>query len=76
MGDMFVALEFAEGGSLDTHLAGYGSKVSLAGDEKLSILRDVASGLANVHAARLVHRDVAARNVVLTAEKQGAYVGI
>jgi tetratricopeptide (TPR) repeat protein len=36
--------------------------------ETCKILRDVASGLALLHARRLIHRDLSARNVWLTAD--------
>lgn len=74
--DMFVALEHVTGGGLDQYLSCYGPerrrrRRELGDKEKLGVLRDIASGLSNVHAARLTHRDIAARNCLVTEGCQG-----
>lgn len=79
--DMFVALEHVTGGGLDQYLSCYGPEKrrrrrELGDKEKLSVLRDIASGLSNVHAARLTHRDIAARNCLVTECCQGMMVHI
>ncbi len=52
------------GGSLDAVLA------SLTEDERVVVLSDVATALAALHAALVLHRDVAMRNVLLDARKR------
>jgi serine/threonine-protein kinase len=57
-----VVSEYADGGSAD--------KAGLQDDlpRALAVLRDVAEGLADLHELDLVHRDVAARNILLKRE--------
>lgn len=62
-----LVLEYAERGSLESLVkAGFNDHSSL-----LAISRDAACGVSCLHAAGLVHNDLAARNVVVT----GDYVG-
>jgi len=61
-----IVLQFCDGGSLLSRL--YGRKPGtplLSSSEMQSIALDIARGLNHLHFARLVHRDVAARNVLL-----------
>jgi serine/threonine protein kinase len=63
-----LVLEYCSGGSLDVALYG---PTPLPFDPKtlLSIARGCALGLEHMHAEHLVHRDVAARNVLLDEYK-------
>uniref|UniRef100_A0A7S1YGR3 Non-specific protein-tyrosine kinase n=1 Tax=Sexangularia sp. CB-2014 TaxID=1486929 RepID=A0A7S1YGR3_9EUKA len=61
-----IVLQFCDGGSLLSRLYGKQDGVkSLAELERQSIALDIARGLEHLHRARVVHRDVAARNVLL-----------
>jgi serine/threonine protein kinase len=59
----FIALEFIEGRSLSERLRER-NRLSLA--EARAMIRDVAAGLADVHAAGVLHCDVKPQNVVET----------
>jgi serine/threonine protein kinase len=59
-----IVLEFCAGGALDELLYGK-RKRDFPSEQLVAIGRDVALGLAHLHAERVVHRDVAARNVLL-----------
>jgi serine/threonine protein kinase len=61
-----IVLDFCGGGSLEAALldpAGGGSEWTL--DDKLAIAHDCAAGLTHLHREGIVHRDIAARNVLL-----------
>jgi serine/threonine protein kinase len=61
-----IVLQFCDGGSLLSRLYGKQEGVkSLAELERQSIALDIARGLEHLHRSRVVHRDVAARNVLL-----------
>jgi len=59
----FLALEFAEGGSLARRLA----SGPLAAAEAARVAEETANGLAAVHVGQIVHRDLKPANVLLTA---------
>ncbi len=60
----YLALEYCAGGTLDQHLLERGRlKVARA----LEIVEQIATGLAHVHARRVLHRDVKPANVFLDA---------
>ena len=69
-----IVLEYVERGSLEGLLKQCGvtdssSGVALAEPTlRLSIGRDVASGLSNIHSAGIVHNDIAARNVLVAQD--------
>jgi serine/threonine protein kinase len=62
-----IVLQFCNGGSLVDRL--YGEKADdalpLTPLELQNVVIDVAKGLTHLHRARVIHRDVAARNVLL-----------
>ncbi|MDR9391352.1 MAG: serine/threonine-protein kinase [Trueperaceae bacterium] len=58
----YLALEYCAGGTLDQHLLERGR---MGIERAVRIVEDVASGLAHVHARRVVHRDVKPANVFL-----------
>lgn len=62
-----MVLEHCGGGSLDSALnkGGKGGYSAPSAAAKLRWCRDVASGLANMHSAGVLHCDVACRNVLL-----------
>ncbi len=60
----FVVTQYLEGGSVRDLLTG--GRVPLP--RALALARDLALALADLHARRLVHRDVAPENIWLTAE--------
>jgi serine/threonine protein kinase len=68
-GDPFLCvMEYCEKGSLQSHLKAHGSTMLLG--EKMDISLGIARGLAYLHSLNFVHRDVAARNVLLSAITQ------
>jgi serine/threonine protein kinase len=56
-----------DSGSLDK----WAFKGKLVDEEKISILSNVAKALAHIHKSRIVHRDIAARNVLLQSSTRG-----
>ena len=59
----YLALEMCHGGTLDQYLLERGR---LPLEEAVRLVEDVAEGLANLHAQRILHRDVKPANVFLT----------
>jgi len=59
-----IITEYLAGGSLDKFL----QNNECTTNEILHILLDVAMGVAHLHTEQIVHRDIAARNVLLTGE--------
>jgi nitrite reductase/ring-hydroxylating ferredoxin subunit len=65
-GAPFLVMELVEGGSLDDRRERFGD-VQWA----LTLLAQVAAGLAELHAAGVVHRDLKPSNVLLSGEGDG-----
>jgi len=60
-----IVLEYCVGGSLDKLL--FQTKVTLSDGHKIRLVRGIAVGMLHLHKNNIVHRDPAARNVLLTA---------
>ena len=58
-----MLLEFMDLGDLRGYLASHGPNIHT--EERLSYCTEIASGLAYLASVPIVHRDVAARNVLL-----------
>jgi serine/threonine protein kinase len=63
---LMVVIEFCEHGSLDRYLR----KTTLTELERLGLAGDCAEGLAYLASRKFVHRDIAARNVLLNSERR------
>jgi serine/threonine-protein kinase len=61
-GQLFIAMAFYEGETLARRIA----RGPLPVDEAVSIIRQVAQGLAVAHAAGIIHRDVKPANIIMT----------
>jgi serine/threonine protein kinase len=67
-GDIGAVVEFCAQGALVDAL--YGEKArDFSPDELLQIAYDAACGVMHLHANKIVHRDIAARNVLLAGKK-------
>ena len=74
-GDLALVLEFCSHGALENAL--YGSEdelIAFSAKQKLSIAHDSACGLAHIHTQNLIHRDIAARNILLHTSELTAKV--
>ncbi len=60
---IILVIEYCNGGSLDDKL--FESQERLPKDQKLAWIYGVAKGLGHLHANNIVHRDIAARNILL-----------
>lgn len=63
-------LQFAEKGSLQEFLQAHGTSTiaELTGGSMVRIARDVCAGLAYLQRNKFIHRDVAARNVLIFSD--------
>jgi len=59
----YLVMEFVPGGSVDRYLEKKGAKLSVAA--RVQILIEAASGLAYLHSMGFLHRDIAARNMLI-----------
>ncbi len=58
-----MILEFCDGGSLDTKLFQTSQELNTA--DQLAMVSSIAKGLYHLHKNQIVHRDMAARNILL-----------
>jgi serine/threonine protein kinase len=66
-GDLFLLLEWMEGGSLYDALGNHADRPVLP-RVRLSIARNVADGLEYLHSRGIVHRDIKSLNILLTSD--------
>jgi serine/threonine-protein kinase len=67
-GEVFLALEYAPGGSLETTL----HEQPLSVNRVAQVATDICAGLSALHAAGIVHRDIKPSNIVLRADGSAA----
>jgi len=60
-----IILEYLEGGALDNYL----ESNSISIKEKVALIKGICAGLQHLAKERVVHRDIAARNILLDAQK-------
>jgi serine/threonine protein kinase len=60
--NLYVVIEFCAQGSLESK---FGKSKSLPLQTKLEIIRDLAAAVSHLHDCGIVHRDIAARNILL-----------
>ncbi len=65
-GRVYIAMAFIEGCSLKERIA----QGPVALDEALTFARQIAEGLAEAHAGRVVHRDIKPANIMLAGGRQ------
>ena len=65
-GRAYIAMAFIEGGSLKERMAQGPTTL----DEALTFSRQIAEGLAEAHARRVVHRDIKPANIMLAGGRQ------
>jgi hypothetical protein len=65
-GGLGLVMEFAARGSLDRHLVEADDRLGPVA--RLQISEDIAKGLAYLHSVSILHKDLAARNVLVSAE--------
>jgi STE20-like kinase len=58
-----MILEFCDGGSLDTKL--FDPTQPMTAADQLKIVSGIAKGLYHLHKNQIVHRDMAARNILV-----------
>jgi len=67
-GSFYLAMEYVAGENLDTIIEAHAARGEPVPRERaLSIIRQVAGGLAAIHARQIVHRDVKPGNIVIEA---------
>uniref|UniRef100_A0A915BAS4 Tyrosine-protein kinase n=2 Tax=Parascaris univalens TaxID=6257 RepID=A0A915BAS4_PARUN len=65
---LMIVMEYCPGGSLLSHLRKEKGKLSLA--TKLRFATEAAEGMAYLHKQKCIHRDIAARNVLLSSKQE------
>jgi serine/threonine protein kinase len=77
-GRPYLVMEYVAGGALNSWLAGHvdeaGPRFEDEFDTVAGFIRDAACGLAEVHAAGLVHRDVKPANILIDEKSQRAKI--
>jgi serine/threonine protein kinase len=66
---MTIITEIFNAGSLQDVMDNHSLKLSLR--ERISVARDIVTGLASMHGHKFVHRDLGARNYFVNIEKKG-----
>src|SRR5207237_3352689 len=64
-GELFIAMEYVDGQTLDRVIAGQGLPLA----EALKYALPMANALAKAHAAGIIHRDFKPSNIMITGER-------
>jgi tRNA A-37 threonylcarbamoyl transferase component Bud32 len=63
---LFIVTEYCAGGACDSYLKKYGHLLSQS--QRISMMVAACRGVMHLHAQSIIHRDLACRNFLLTAE--------
>jgi len=67
-----IITEYLEKGSLRSLLDDNSVEINFL--QAIGIARDIAKGMAHIHAQQIFHRDLSARNILVTINKKGEWV--
>jgi len=67
---VFIVMEYAEHGALSDHIKALRSRATKADESFIwKCMLQVSSGLAAIHAHRVIHRDIKSANILITGEQ-------
>jgi len=69
-GQMFIAMEYIEGQSLQEKIVGAHGRVPLPIDEAIKFAMQIADGLQAAHEKGITHRDIKSANIMITEKGQ------
>jgi serine/threonine protein kinase len=67
----YVIMEYLPGGSLDRMLQLKAEGKTISGDERIRLAAGIASGMVHLHAQKIIHRDLATRNILISSDNSG-----
>ncbi|MFQ5652259.1 MAG: protein kinase [bacterium] len=73
-GQIFIAMEYIEGKSIEDMLVGANGRLPLPVDDAISHAIQIAEGLQAAHEKGIIHRDIKPANIIITEEGQAKIV--